>query len=196
MSKKTKVIIGCVVGVVILLAIAAAFDEDEAETGASSTAESSAASTTSVSSIEKHGASKSVSISEDGQFEMEFRGEAKRSAAEKAETVDVRALLERFSNFSELQKEKWIKENEWQYVVYGFGEVSEVDKTGWTSEISNAAYQITCEFTDGNRAVVFLDKNRSNFVENLDIGERISFTGKLKTMKDWPFWCTAYVKVD
>lgn len=179
MSKKTKVIIGCVVGVVILLAIAAAFDEDEAETGASSTAESSAASTTSVSSIEKHGASENFSMS-----------------AEKAETVDVRALLERFSNFSELQKEKWIKENEWQYVVYGFGEVSEVDKTGWTSEISNAAYQITCEFTDGNRAVVFLDKNRSNFVENLDIGERISFTGKLKTMKDWPFWCTAYVKVD
>ncbi|MFA7691644.1 MAG: DUF1311 domain-containing protein [Candidatus Hydrogenedentes bacterium] len=112
------------------------------------------------------------------------------------EVVDLRSLLDKFSNLTDLQQEKWSRDNEWKLIVSGSGEVSEVETTSWLSEISDAAYEVTCELSDGNRAILFMDENHSDFIYSLDIGDTINFTGKLKTIKEWPFWCTGYVKVD
>ena len=71
-----------------------------------------------------------------------------------------------------------------------------MNRTGFLSEISDAEYEVTCELPGGDRAVLYMDKNNSDFVHDLEIGDTITFTGKLKNIQAWGFWCSGYVKVD
>lgn len=121
---------------------------------------------------------------------------AAREEARGPEPVDLEQLLDNFGNLTELRQDQWNRDNEWKHIVRGAGEVSEVNRTGFLSEITDAEYEVTCELRGGDRAVLYLDKNHSDFVLGLEVGETITFTGKLKNMQDWGFWCSGYVKVD
>lgn len=112
------------------------------------------------------------------------------------ELPDLEPLLDNFGNLTELRQEQWNRDNEWRLIVRGTGEVSEVNRTGIFSEISDAEYEVTCELRGGDRAVLYMDRNNSEFVHNLEVGDTITFTGKLKKIQDWGFWCSGYVKVD
>jgi hypothetical protein len=112
------------------------------------------------------------------------------------ETPVLEQLLDNFGNMTELRQEQWNRDNEWKHIVSGAGEVSEVNRTGFLSEISDAEYEVTVELRGGDRAVLYMEKNNSDFVLDLEIGDSITFTGKLKSITDWGFWRSGYIKID
>ena len=115
--------------------------------------------------------------------------------AEAPEAHDLARLLQQFNAMTDLQQESWNHENEWKLLVTGSGEVSEVNKVNLFSEIKSADYELTCELPGGDRAVLFLDEARRDYVLELNVGDAVTFTGQLKSVTDWGFWRTGYVMV-
>lgn len=144
--------------------------------------------------IDEHG-SKPVEQAppQTAQQQTQTTAENKKTAPE---IQNLESLLQYFGNLTDLRQEQWNGDYEWKLIVTGAGEVSEVSRAGFFSEISDAEYEVTCELPNGDRAVLFLGENNSDFVHNLEIGNTITFTGKLKNIADWGLWRTSYIKVE
>lgn len=103
-------------------------------------------------------------------------------------------LISHFSGLTDLQQEEWNSNHKWEYVVKGYGQVTEVGETGFMSEDNSFPYEVTVELSEGQRAVVYYPEDKREYVLNLDKGSSVTFVGRLKKMKDWGFWKTGYVK--
>lgn len=112
------------------------------------------------------------------------------------QSKDVLALISDFKVMTKVQRDRWTSQNEWKYAVSGACEVSEVSRANWLSEVRNAQYEVVCELTGGDRVVLFYKSDRIDLIENADRGMPLRFSGKLKTIRDWSFWTTAYVLHD
>lgn len=105
-------------------------------------------------------------------------------------------LIRSFASLTELQQEDWNEKHEWVYRVSGNGTVSEVGKAGFFSEIKEAAYEVTVELSNADRAVLFYPSEQREAVLGLSAGQRVSFKGCLKKIQNWGFWHSAYVRVE
>ncbi|MGI6137969.1 MAG: hypothetical protein ACOYI9_02955 [Candidatus Hydrogenedentales bacterium] len=187
-SGKTMAIIGgSVVGVLVILFIIVGVS------GAFNDADTAKTSKTEVATAEKPEPTKTAAAPAPIKENVDA---AKKEDRDEQKTVNLQPLLNKFGDLTDLQQEKWNKDNEWRFVVTGSGEVTEVESTSWLSEVSDADYEVTCVLSDGNHAVLYMGENNRDFVHDLDIGDMINFTGKLKSVEDWTLWCTAHVKVD
>lgn len=111
------------------------------------------------------------------------------------EHSNIADLTDDFKKMTEIQQKKWCKENEWRYHVMGYGKVSEVEYAGLMAEINGSYYEVTIELENGNRAVVFYPRtDQYGWVENLSKGSYLNFEGRLKTLKNWGFWISGYVR--
>ncbi|MCK8516062.1 hypothetical protein M0534_06955 [Methylonatrum kenyense] len=115
---------------------------------------------------------------------------------ENVEYVALRKLISNFSDLTEAQRGRWREGNDWGHWVYGVCVISEVSNTSWVSEISDAAFEVTCELPDGNRAILFYDDAREEKVMGFSRGDVLDFRGRLKTIRYWGFWSSGYVQVD
>jgi hypothetical protein len=119
-----------------------------------------------------------------------------KSALNSKEYEDLASLLIEFDRLTEIQKEEWNNSNQWKRWVDGQCIVSEVESTSMLSEISEADYEVSCEFANQDRAIVFYSKDMRNQVISLEKGDVIEFKGRLKSIRDWGFWRSGYVKVE
>jgi len=144
--------------------------------------------------IDEHGSKPVEQVPpQTAQQQTQTTAENKKTAPE---IQNLEPLLQYFGNLTDLRQEQWNGDYEWKLIVTGAGEVSEVSRAGFFSEISDAEYEVTCELPNGDRAVLFLGENNSDFVHNLEVGNTITFTGKLKNIADWGLWRTGYIKVE
>ncbi len=105
-------------------------------------------------------------------------------------------LIDQFKPLTDIQKEKWENENGFKFTVNGHCIVSEVAKTTWISEIPEAAFEVDCELPSEDRAILFIDKNQTEFATSLNKGDVINFHGKVKKLIDWGLWTSAYIIVE
>lgn len=124
----------------------------------------------------------------------------KNGTTEKKEPVEriyhsLPSLLSGFSSYTKLQQEKWDHDNQWKNWVEGSCTVSDVKRTSITSEIRDAAYEVVCELSNGDRAILFYPADAESTVTALSPGSYLSFQGNLKTIKDWALWRSGYIKV-
>ncbi len=104
-------------------------------------------------------------------------------------------LVRTFKKLTEVKQKRWSEENEDRYVVEGSGKVETVEEAGVISEIQGDYYEVTIEISGGDRAVVFYPKSFHRAAD-LDKGDRVSFRGRLKRLKDWGFWVSGYLVGD
>lgn len=112
-----------------------------------------------------------------------------------ASIQDLASLLRYFGDLSDLRQEAWNSDNAWKYTVGGSGVVEAVNRVTLFSEITSAEYEITVELPGGDRAVLYLPRERRDDALALDIGDPVNFTGQLKSINDWGFWRSGYVLV-
>ena len=110
--------------------------------------------------------------------------------------ANLMSLIDEFKPLTDIQKEKWENENGFKFTVNGQCIVSEVAKTTWMSEIPEAAFEVDCELPSEDRAILFIDKNQSDFTTSLNKGDVINFHGKVKKLIDWGLWTSAYIVVE
>ncbi len=104
-------------------------------------------------------------------------------------------LVSVFKNLTEVQQERWNIRNKWKHWVAGKGTVSEVEEADIFSEIQGNYYEVTVELEDNNRAVIFYPKTKKyDWVADLSKDSRLSFKGRLKSIKDWGMWVSGYIK--
>ena len=104
-------------------------------------------------------------------------------------------LVSEFQNLTEVQQERWNIKNKWKYRVAGKGTVSEVEDTDIFSAIQGNYYEVTVELEDNNRAVIYYPKTKKyDWVADLQKDSRLSFKGRLKSIKDWGMWVSGYIK--
>jgi hypothetical protein len=127
-------------------------------------------------------------------FLAPFTAGAQNSGSRTGGAQPVGRLIAEFSNLTDLQQEEWNSDHEWQYTVEGSGKVEEVGETNFMSQDDSFPYQVTVELSSGKRAVVYYPEKERDYVLGLDIGSRLDFSDKLKRIKDWGLWTTAYVK--
>lgn len=112
------------------------------------------------------------------------------------EYEDLVSLLINFNNLTEIQKEEWNNSNQWKRWVEGRCVVSEANSTNLLSEIKETSYEVSCEFGNQDRAILFFSKHMRDQVVSLNKGDVLEFKGRLKKMQDWGFWRSGYVKVE
>ncbi|MCL4467502.1 MAG: hypothetical protein M1591_01030 [Deltaproteobacteria bacterium] len=104
-------------------------------------------------------------------------------------------LVSKFKNLTEVQQARWNANNKWKYRLKGAGTVSEVEDADVFSELQGNYYEVTVELEDNNRAVIFYPKTRKyNWVGDLQKDSRLTFKGRLKSIKDWDMWVFGYIK--
>lgn len=122
------------------------------------------------------------------------------SSAEQGTEIDsskirpITKLISHFDGLTDLQQDEWNSNHKWEYVVKGNGQVTEVGETGFMSEDDSFPYEVTIELSEGQRAVVYYPKAKRDYVLGLNKGSNVSFSGRLKSITDWGFWKTGYVK--
>lgn len=109
--------------------------------------------------------------------------------------VYLQPLLYSFGNQTKIQQEHWNRENEWKHWVQGGCIVAEVKRTGMLSQIRRTAYEVVCEMSSGDRAILFYGSDAESFIMNLQAGSHLNFQGNLKSIEDWGFWRSGYIRV-
>ncbi len=107
--------------------------------------------------------------------------------------ITLSTLLVNFEGLTDLQQDEWNSDHEWKYWVSGTCTVSDVVETNVFSEVTDMAYEVTCEIVGGNRVVLFYPVEKREYVLGLNKGNAIEFAGRLKLIKNWGFWVTGYV---
>lgn len=113
-----------------------------------------------------------------------------------AEPVPVTQLLQQFKAKTQIQRETWNQDHRWQYRVSGQCRVREVKATSLLSQIADADYEMDCALNTGDAAVLFFDAEDKATVLATERNTRVTFTGRLKTLVDWGFWQSAYIRVE
>lgn len=108
-----------------------------------------------------------------------------------------RPFLTEFEAMTDLQRGRWQKNNEWKHNVSGRCRVAEVKVTSLLSEISppEAMFVVDCLIDSSKHVALYYGERYEDEMHSLSKGEVIEYAGKLKTIKHWGFWNTAYVHI-
>jgi len=109
---------------------------------------------------------------------------------------DIASILDEFRLLTNLQQKQWNEDNEWKIWVQGRGIVTNVKETGLLSEIPEMAYEVTVEVLNNDRVILFYNTTHKQFVLGLNRGTVLEFRGRLRRVRDWGFWRSAYVRVE
>jgi len=109
---------------------------------------------------ETSGSNESIQIGSK-EAEIEVKTESSKTYFPLVEIID------QYTGMTKLQQDNWEKENIWKYDVEGKGTVSEVKKTDWMSEISDAEFEVICELADGYTAILFYGKDNEEEIAKL-----------------------------
>lgn len=115
---------------------------------------------------------------------------------EAPEYVPLNPILSEFETMTDIQQDSWNVQNEWKYWVTGTCMVDEVRETNLFSEITDMPFEITCDIDGSGRPVLFMSEERRDFVMGLSTGDVVDFQGRLKSIKDWEFWTSAFIVVE
>lgn len=109
----------------------------------------------------------------------------------------VSMMIAEFNSMTSLQRERWQETNESRHWVSGTCEVHDVNTTSWLSEFRSpeADYVVDCVINSTQHVSLYFANSYNNVMQSLSTGEMIEFEGKLKTIRHWGFWSTAYVLV-
>lgn len=109
----------------------------------------------------------------------------------------IRPFLSDFGSMTDLQREKWQKENESKHIVSGACRVHDVNTTSWLSAFNSpeADFVVDCRISASQHVALYFGQAYEDKMHSLSKGTLLEFTGKLKTIQSWGFWNTAYVLV-